>query len=351
MSGNENPVTIETWKALLKLAAEFFELKPWIYAADCDLFGIRDATTGEVRIGHVLGNANEVFAVVIYRKGGRNWVFSLLEPRGDPNDLDQANGMDCLKLEWVTKRELEREDLAMLKRAGFKTTGRGAIWPQFRSFSPGWHPWGLGQDEALQLLADLPQLLAGLRLYKSLPNLFDDRAPQELPFIQGKIVDRMPLPEDLEWMPYIPSPLNDQSTFKLDGTEIENLRKLTKNPSEVCEFDSMILPGASFMEGGRPCFGRISLLVDSSGGLIHDVKVESAAVPAVESAVRALATHLFNKGSLPGILTIASGAFAASVQALGAELGIRIVQAEELYWLDEALAHLNAAMAAGEFPP
>jgi hypothetical protein len=155
---------------------------------------------------------------------------------------------------------------------------------------------------------------------------------------------------ELEWMPFIPSPLDDQATFKLDGEETQKLRKLKKNASEVCEFDSMILPGASFVDGGRPCYGRISLLVDASGGHVHDVRVESAAVPVAESAVRALATHLSNKRSLPGILKIAPGNYAASVEALGAELGICIVQSEELDWLDEALAHLSAAMASEKWP-
>jgi len=79
---------------------------------------------------------------VIYRRAaGLRWILQMLGDTPAVEDFNNADGLDCLKLELVSKRELEKADLAMLKAAGFKPAGKGVVWPQFRSADPGWHPW------------------------------------------------------------------------------------------------------------------------------------------------------------------------------------------------------------------
>ena len=154
------PVAPESWRALLAAAIDFAALEPWAFARDRDPVGLLDPITGEIRIGHVLGNGGEVFAAVFYRRAGLRWILSMFGDTPDPGDFNNADGMDCLKVEFVSKRELWKEDLAGLKAAGFKPAGNGPVWPQFRSSEPGWHPWHINQAEADQLVADLPRLTA-----------------------------------------------------------------------------------------------------------------------------------------------------------------------------------------------
>jgi len=136
------PVATETWRALLAAASDFAARQPWESMYDSDVVGLIDPVTGETRIATVLGNAGEVFAAVFYRHAaGLRWILQMLDDAPDPEDFNTADGMDCLKLEFVPKRELCKEDLAMLKAAGFKPAGKGSVWPQFRSSDPGWHPW------------------------------------------------------------------------------------------------------------------------------------------------------------------------------------------------------------------
>jgi hypothetical protein len=196
-------VAPETWRALLAAATEFAALEPWEFACDCDLVGLIDPVSGETRIGHVLGNAGEVFAAVFYRREGLRWILSMFAEESDPLDANVADGMDCLKVEFVPKRELDKDDLAVLKAAAFKPAGRGCVWPQFRSSEPGWHPWYIHQTEAEQLLADLPRLTAFYRLFEKHTGLFDDRAPTEIPFLPGALPSRLLTPEDLDWRPLL----------------------------------------------------------------------------------------------------------------------------------------------------
>ena len=141
-------VAPETWRALSAAAKSFAALKPWETIYDSNVVGLTDPVTGEARIGCVLGNAGQVFGAVFYRRpAGLRWILNILDEAPDEPDLACAEGIDCLKLEFVPKRELEKEDLAVLQAAGFKPAGRGSVWPQFRAAEPGWHPWFINQAE------------------------------------------------------------------------------------------------------------------------------------------------------------------------------------------------------------
>ena len=65
------PVTPETWRALLAVAADFAELKPWEFMYDSDVVGLIDPVTGETRIGCVLGAAGKYIRRRILSPAGR----------------------------------------------------------------------------------------------------------------------------------------------------------------------------------------------------------------------------------------------------------------------------------------
>ena len=136
------------WCALHALALDIEELAPWEFTADTEWVGLEAVGGRDYRLANVLGKAEEVFAAVIYQRTGIGWLLKVLDDDFDPEDLNAAVGMDCLKLEFVTKRELVKAGLAVLKAVGFKPARRGCSWPQFRSSIPGWHPWHISRAEA-----------------------------------------------------------------------------------------------------------------------------------------------------------------------------------------------------------
>jgi hypothetical protein len=153
-------VAPETWHALFAAASEFSAAEPWEYMYDSDAVGLIDPGTGETRIATVLGNAGEVFAAVIYRRAGLRWILAMLDDAPNPEDLNNAEGMDCLKLEFVPKRELGKDDLAVLKAAAFKPAGEAACG---------------GLIEGLLAAGSLPEkfFLGGSRLQPALQPLCD----------------------------------------------------------------------------------------------------------------------------------------------------------------------------------
>lgn len=341
-------VTPESWGKLLGAAAELIALAPWEYAYDTDVIGLINPISGETRIGCILGNGDEVFAAVIYRRKGVSWLLSMLDAPEGFDDFGNIEGIDCLKVEFVPKRELMKEDLALLKAAAFKPVGRGAVWPQFRSAESGWHPWHLNQTEAEQLIADLPRMTAFYSLLETHPDLYDGRAPTEVPFLPVTMPSCPLQPEDLDWRPLLlPPPTLDP--FRPDNGTLSRLHALKRLSDCTCEFNSVIVPGASFMESGRPCFGRCCLLVENRNGLVVGSTILSGALPSGEGAGRGLAETLLAGGILPGEIVIAGSRFQSVLQPLCDELKIRLSLAPSLPALEEALASLIQHLSGLDF--
>jgi hypothetical protein len=338
------PVSPETWRALLAATANFAALEPWEFAYDSDAIGLIDPITGETRIATVLGNAGEVFAAVFYRRAGLRWILAMLADSPDPEDMNHADGMDCLKVEFVPKRELWKEDLALLKAAAFKPAGKGPIWPQFRSSEPGWHPWHLNQAEAEQLLTDLPRLTAFCKLFAEHPDLFDERDTTEIAFLPVDLPDRPLTLKDLDWRPLLVPPLTGFEPFQAPADQLEKLRALPRQPGLACEFDCTMMPGGSFYEQGRPCFGRFSLLVEKQRGLVIGMDVASGALTPGEAAGRTLIKALLMGQNLPEKIFIGGSRLQPVLQPLCDELNIELWPASSLPVLEEAIASLSQQM-------
>jgi hypothetical protein len=345
------PVTPETWRALLAAAADFAALEPWEFAYDSDVVGLIDPATGETRIATVLGNAGEVFAAVFYRRAaGLRWILQMLSDTPDPEGFNNADGIDCLKLEFVPKRELCKEDLALLKAAGFKPAGKGSVWPQFRSADPGWHPWHINQTEAGQLLTNLPRLTAFCKMFEEHPDLFDERDTTEIPFLPAVLPDRPLTPKDLDWRPLLPPPVTGLDPFQAPADQLEQLRARKRTPGMTCEFDSTLLPGGSFVENGRPCFGRVSLLVETGRGLVLGMDVQSGALTPGEAAGRSLLKSLLMAPSLPDKIVIGGSRLRSVLQPLCDALQIQLWPASSLPALEAAVAALSRQMLGRTMP-
>jgi hypothetical protein len=343
------PVAPETWRALLTAASDFAALQPWENMYDSDVVGLIDPATGETRIAAVLGNAGEVFAAVFYRHAaGLRWILQMRSDMPDLEDFNNVDGIDCLKLELVPKRELWKEDLAMLKAAGFKPAGKGSVWPQFRSADPGWLPWHINQIEAGQFLADLPRLTAFSRLFEQYPGIFDNCDPGEIPFLPAVMPARPLTPKDLDWRPLLPPPVSGLDSFQPAADQLEKLRAFKRAPGMACEFDSSLLPGGSILENGRPCFGRFSLLVEQKRGLVLGMDVQSGALTPGEAAGRGLVESLLKAGHLPEKVFIGGSRLRPVLQPLCDALQIQLRPASSLPALEAAVASLSQHMMAGQ---
>lgn len=336
-----------TWRTLLQLAGELQALAPWEFASDIEWVGLLDAGDREYRLANILGNAREVFAAVIYRRTGIGWLLKVLDDDFAPNDRDAVEGMDCLKVEFVTKRELAKEDLRVLKAAGFKPPGRGSRWPQFRSAIPGWHPWHIDQAEADQLLHDLPRLIAFLRLFEKNRSMFEGRSAHEVPFLPPQLPDRPLTLDDLDWRSCMRLPDPPLSPFTPPQDELDRLRKLPLTAGLVYEFDCALMPGASWIEDGKPCFGRMALLVESRSGIVIGAEAKPGGVAPGVATGEVFVSLLLRSPRLPSILLLRNPRWHPVVGGVCGALGIEVRMAKRIPALEEALSHLERMLAGG----
>ncbi len=259
----------------------------------------------------------------------------------DPEELSAVEGMDCLKLEFTRKSELTRHDLAVLKGARFEPKGRGCVWPQFRSTQPGWHPWYITQTEADAMLADLPRLIAFYRLFEKEESLFDGHPPLELPFLAVELPERALTPGDLDWRPCLRIAEPQLAAYTPDRQVMEQLLRIVPSPGLVCEFDSLLMAGASFVEEGRPCFGRLGLLAQSGNGVVLGLDIQPGALSAGYAAGASLVGALLKAGRLPAKLILRDPRWRPVVEPFCATLGIQIGLARRLPAFEEALASVS----------
>ena len=337
-------ITRETMLALLTATTEFAAVKPWEVMADCDLVGLIDPVTGETRLTSVLGNGGEVFGAVFYRRAsGLRWILDALDSPEECMSLEVMEGMDCLKVELIPKRYMLREDLALLKALNFKPTGKGQAWPQFQSTTPGWMPWFIDQAESEQLLADIPRLTKFHALFRDHPKLFEDHLPGEIPFLPHPTPDRPLVLEDLVWRPYLSIP-EPYEPFRATEQRLAQLRSLERVPTSSYEYGCKILSASSVLENGRPCYSRLSLLVEHRRGFVLGFELSLGPLPLSESAGQGLVNVLVKNGFLPGKILIDDSRLEPILQPLCDALKIKLLLACDLDALAEAMNSLNSHM-------
>lgn len=337
----------ESWRRLLSVANVFAASKPWEVVSDADVVGLEDPATGETRIACLLGNAGQVFGAVFHRRGsGLRWLLNSISDAPDEPGPEIAEGIDCLKLEFGFRRALDKEDLAVLKATQFKPAGKGRAWPQFRSWEPGWHPWFISQAEAEHFLNDLPRLIRFCDLFRANPNLFKDRIPGEIPFLPNPLHDRPLTVADLNWRPVIPPPGNDLAAFKPSDEQWNKVRALARDPTATYEFDCRLLPGASFIDQGRPCMGRCALLMDQRSDLILGAEMLSGAILAGECAGQGLVKVLLQAKTLPGRILIQSARLQAALEPLCHDLSIHLDPVPALTSIEKARWSLSQHLRA-----
>ena len=178
------------------------------------------------------------------------------------------------------------------------------------------------------------------------PPLFEGRALEELPFLPVALPPRPLTLADLDWRPMLLPP-EPEKFFHVATEDLEKLLRLPVLPGAQFEFAATVMPGLSLLENGRPCFGRIGLLVESRRGLILNSEIQAGPMPAAEAAGRALVKGLLLAGARPERLLIGGTALEPVLRPLCDALKIKLQPASSLPALDEAMAALCQRFGGG----
>lgn len=330
-------VSVETWKALLAAADDFNRLAPWDWMHDSHIVGLRHPVTKEALLGSVLGRLRTVFALLVYRHdAGHRWLMNTILNAGHSGGLedeDTAFEQDLVKVEFTVKRELWKEDRAMLANAGYSPAlKRGHEWPVFRSLVPGGFPWHVTQAEAETLLFALPRVAAFARLLREQPEVCDDHLDGQIAY----------LPDDfdpaagglhggqLDWQPMIPPPEPLPDSVSFDEPTQARLLKLTRAKGLHLELD-LTYSSIVVADAERPRFPKLAMAVDRDSGFVGGFHLSDFKDSDGAAALGTVLQYALQQlGHRPATIRVQRARVAAMLSKVARELGIPIRHEAEL---------------------
>lgn len=345
-------VSAETWRALVATADEFNRLAPWEWMHDSHVIGLRHPVTQEVLLGSILGRLRQVFALLVYRNDtGRRWILNTILNDGKPagfEDEDSAFEQDAVKVEFVLKRELGKEDRAVLATAGFASADkRGRVWPKFESIVPAAYPWHLTQAEAETLLFALPRVAAVAKLLRAQPRMWDDHCDGQMGFVPDDFDPTTTelRPEMMQWEPMLPPPETMPQEVSLTEEVLAQLNRLPQAKGFHLEIDVAYAPFPISAED-RPRFPKLALAVDRASGAVLGFRIgELKDQDGAEALAIALREGLMQVGHRPEKIGVQKSRVGAMLEQAAGALNVPLMQVMELPSLNAAREsmqqHLN----------
>ena len=338
------PLPSEIARPLLSAAERVAAFKPWEFMSDLELIGLHDDRTSELHVALVLGNLGTMFAVVIYRHdAGLRWIHEVATTRAAPDRYAGLENNDYLKVEWTKKGELEKPDLQTLQTAGFRPAGKGSVWPRFETSQPGWYPWYITEAEAQLLTEHLRKVARFVHLRERAGILHEEPIEDDVPVVPAGEESSLK-PEDLEWVPLVPPPSPLPEPVILSAEEQEKLRSLPVRQNLVFEFVAPLLTELSFIDEsvGRPCIGRVAMMVERRSHLLLGTKLSHGAGPLRDAVGPALVKALSAAQALPSAIHVDTEAMAATLRPACDVIGVPVRIARELKAAYQAIQSLES---------
>ncbi len=118
-------VQLSTWKHLYAAAQRVQDLKPWEQLDDLGLVVVRDPSSGETGHGVFMGSGGSLFGLCVYRgTAGFRMYQGLVDGNIDGMSDDYFATIDCLKLEFSSRSELQPEDHKVIRSLGLSFKGK-----------------------------------------------------------------------------------------------------------------------------------------------------------------------------------------------------------------------------------
>ena len=314
--------------------------------SDSDMLAIEDVASEKLRLVSIMGNAGQVFGLIIHRgERGLRWAITLAfdETGEDIEDPNFTFARDGLLLEFVPRKRLEKSDLDQFKRIGFKPLSERnrQVWPLFRSIRPGIYPAPLTVEEAELLLADLGKTINFVRLAEQNPKLMR-KEHAVVAFYPNDPNFAGPLRiEDIEWRELSLGPEIFPEPLKLSRKEIKELKALPMDENLSIELDCLYSPG---MVAGDPYpyFPWLSLAVDGRTGAIWEMQLtDSRNQPPEPEAAQCLVRTIRKLGRRPREVGVRRNGIAFCLSSICEGLGIMFFKVSCLPMKERAYAALN----------
>ncbi len=249
------------WRHFYLLASELYQLGPWDWMFDVDLFGIQDPESKEIGYCGFLGAESGVKGLALFR--GSSGLFSfarLVEQNPEQLYLLTSYQLDGLMLTFREVDGMLEEELEYLRSTGMHVSP-GSIVPILKDHVPGKMPWKVVHERmVVRMIYTLEQALIVARRFKDDPDLLDNNGP-----MPDRILVRTPEKKGgvLMWSEtWLPEP-NLLSEVEKRQANVLLLRSRCQGlPSLQDEWltDIFYFPRPIDLEGDRPFLPQMALV-------------------------------------------------------------------------------------------
>jgi hypothetical protein len=322
---DEFAIAPETWTRLYSQAEKLRLLKPWKKLYDNDMFGVMDMESGQIVWFAVLGALGEMFSLAVYvGDAGLACYHKMISLGANGNPSHQiALNMNCMMVEFVSKKELTREDRETFGVSGFTPPARARV-AQFRSTRPGYGPWLLDSGEAALLARVLPDAVEIIgRLLENHDLLGRESGEEQIPYFvredaAGLRLKRFDIPEEKEHEPL--------SSFDFSEFEAARVRESAKPSDAEWHMGFMLMGGMIEGEDGRPFPAGAFLCMDVTSDKLFSPVVYQPDVPQGALAAKILLGAIRESGSIPASVLCEESEWLDGMLSIADALGIELFQ-------------------------
>ncbi len=322
-------VSLDVWRPLYEAALEYRDLMPWRFLYDDQLFAVKDPLTGQTGYCCVLGTLGEVIALCVYRGSeGLDFYQRIHSGTLGPGDDETIAGQNAILAEFADRRELEKEDLAILKSLNLAIRGRKQ-YPRFRSYLPGYSQWFLNETEVRFLTLALMAAchFAGDYL-KNKTILQSDTIDHYLTYMPQQDLDGTHS-WIREWSR--PEPVPDPAIARLPYNEIrlQKLKHMNLKRDTAWEADGLLMPGI-LQDQDRPYFARILAVAHHDSGVMLSFNLTPYAADPYPPLTEAIVSAIERHKRLPSEIKLANKHAYEAVQPVAESLGLKITLSKNL---------------------
>ena len=276
MSTDIHENNLQEWERLYDASDRFFQLAPWSWMADDDLFAIVDPRIPETLFGCVMGQRGEHLALAGYvGEMGMRGYFQIASNAHDESMGGMLGVQHCLMASFEDRDALEPNDKNIIVSLNRRYRGK-QVWPIFREYKPGFFPWFLTPIQITWLTTLLEQSLI-VAEYARKHDEGLSRACRTKGQIMASVL-RNPNDEtswETTWLPFDPETyirLGAAPLWQATETVLSSLAQtINQTESFVGTWEVEVSYGSMFVQERndvRPYFPPIVLIVDHDSGFI-----------------------------------------------------------------------------------
>ncbi len=343
MMGKE-PSRIE-WKNLFAAAKRFKQHECWKYMWDSDVFGVKNPETGKIGYCCVMGRNGEHFGLGVYKGSvGLEGLLKVLNDEVHATGLNALHVQHCLMASFEDRKYIDKKDYALIKKLGLSFRGRNA-WPQFRDYTPGFHPWYISSDDARFLTIALDQTIQMAERMKEDPDLV---YPEDDDFTYLVRVPQKKNDGDFVWKDSWLTPTPVKEKFMVinleENTELQQclkeMKQLYKQRDAIWEVGVSYYPQpVQDTKGERPFYPKMMMLADHRSRMILSFAMGEKDQYR-DSFIHEFLSFLDRFKMLPKKIMASDEEFLRLFQPMTDKLGIELVQTNNL----EAIGDIEHSM-------